>query len=221
MQMPQTPISEGLMTGQTEWLPPVPTIDEDESLSIVIRELSQILKLHFHSFEPDDRGVYETRGWACEIVAWRFLSHLSENELINYLLCELAPTFPSSNNTFDVEEPQLQQSFGAGTPAKGPATERTRLLFDERTMPAKVPDIHVLPQSQTGGSRMSESIDDDPAMYFVGLNALEIATIAGAKRFLSQRVVQNVINGIWNGDIIFWDSLNPHTRKKAQFYHKK
>lgn len=43
MQMPQTPISEGLMTGQTEWLPPVPTIDEDESLSVVIRELSQFV----------------------------------------------------------------------------------------------------------------------------------------------------------------------------------
>ena len=41
MQMPQTPTSEGLRTGQTEWVPPLPTIDEDEPLSEVIRELSQ------------------------------------------------------------------------------------------------------------------------------------------------------------------------------------
>ena len=68
---------------------------------------------------------------------------------------------------------------------------------------------------------MSDSVDDDPIISFAGLNALEIATIAGAKRFLSQYVVQQVIDGIWGGDIIFWESLSVHTRKRAQIHHQR
>ena len=45
MQMPQTPTSEGLRTGQTDWLPPVPIIEEDQAFSEVIRELSQSVNL--------------------------------------------------------------------------------------------------------------------------------------------------------------------------------
>ncbi|KAL8734257.1 MAG: hypothetical protein Q9181_003269 [Wetmoreana brouardii] len=90
--------------------------------------------------------------------------------------------------------------------------------------PAKRPEIYE-PQgqdhSQTWGSRMSETVDGDPALSFVSLNALELATVAGAKRFLSQRVVQNVVNGIWAGDIIFWESLSTHTKKRAQIYHPR
>lgn len=48
--------------------------------------------------------------------------------------------------------------------------------------------------------------EEDPTKPFVTLNALEIAAVADAKRFLSQHVVQKIVTGIWNGDIIFWDS---------------
>lgn len=51
-----------------------------------------------------------------------------------------------------------------------------------------------------------EDQEEDPTKPFVTLNALEIAAVADAKRFLSQHVVQKIITGIWNGDIIFWDS---------------
>lgn len=43
MQMPQTPLSEGLRTGQTEWMPPLVVIEEDAPLSEVIRDLSQLV----------------------------------------------------------------------------------------------------------------------------------------------------------------------------------
>lgn len=49
--------------------------------------------------------------------------------------------------------------------------------------------------------------EEDPTKPFVTLNALEIAAVADAKRFLSQHVVQKIITGIWTGDIIFWDSM--------------
>ena len=174
--------------------------------------------------ENDDRGINETRGFACEIVAWRFLTHLSEHELIDYLLSELPPALPVSDNSSDAESASAVKPMPFRMTSNEQATERTRLLFDERTTQTQRPKIQaVRPQepSQTWASRMSESIDNDPTFSFVGLNALEIAAIAGAKRFLSQRVVQNVVNGIWCGDIVFWESLSLHTRKKAQIYHKK
>ncbi|CRK31277.1 hypothetical protein BN1708_018681, partial [Verticillium longisporum] len=63
--------------------------------------------------------------------------------------------------------------------------------------------------------------EDDPTAPFKSLNALEIAAIADAKRFLSQHVVQKIITGIWNGDIVFWDSLSIHAEKKPRFYNAR
>ena len=63
--------------------------------------------------------------------------------------------------------------------------------------------------------------EEDPTSPFIGLNALEIAAVADAKGFLSQRVVQKIVNSIWCGDIVFWDSLNVRTKKKAQRYNKR
>ena len=63
--------------------------------------------------------------------------------------------------------------------------------------------------------------EEDPTTPFIHLNALEIAAIANAKRFLSQNVVQKIITGIWNGHIIFWDSLSVHSTKKPRFYNPK
>ena len=62
---------------------------------------------------------------------------------------------------------------------------------------------------------------DDPTAPFKSLNALEIAAIADAKRFLSQHVVQKIITGIWNGDIIFWDALSVKAEKRPRFYNAR
>lgn len=62
--------------------------------------------------------------------------------------------------------------------------------------------------------------EEDPTTAFTGLNGLEIAAVADCKKFLSQRIVQKIITGIWRGDIVFWESLSPTTKKKAQFYNK-
>ncbi|KAL9024661.1 MAG: hypothetical protein Q9196_006349 [Gyalolechia fulgens] len=236
--MPHTPISEGLRTGQPEWIPPLPIIEEDQPLSDVIRELShqpdplfggpdpisRIAKWHFSNIGNDDRGVFETRGFACEIVAWRFLTHLSKHELIDYLLRELPPMLPVSNSPSEEDEAFIRRPLSARMASNDDINERSRLLYEDRTTPNKYPKTRE-PDGQDGartwGSRMSESTDHDPALSFVGLNALEMAAVAGAKRFLSQRVVQDVINGIWAGDIIFWESLSTHTRKKAQMYHPR
>ncbi|UKZ93125.1 uncharacterized protein TrAFT101_008050 [Trichoderma asperellum] len=61
--------------------------------------------------------------------------------------------------------------------------------------------------------------EDDPTAAFEGLNALEIAAVANAKRFLSQHVVQKIISGIWNGDIVFWDTMSINSSKHPHFYN--
>lgn len=122
------------------------------------------------------------------------------------------------------EEQPVKRPMSTPIASSKQVHERTRLLFEGGTTATHQPEVHGPPRqdhSQTWHSRTSELIDDDPTLSFVGLNALEIATVAGAKRFLSQHVVQHVINAIWAGDIIFWESLSIHTRKTAQLYHQK
>jgi hypothetical protein len=51
------------------------------------------------------------------------------------------------------------------------------------------------------------------------LSALELAVTAGAKKFLSQRPAQKIINGLWKGDIVFWESLNLNSAKKPKKYN--
>ncbi len=62
---------------------------------------------------------------------------------------------------------------------------------------------------------------DDPTKPLAGLNALEIAAVASAKRFLGQRLVQKVVQDIWDGNIIFWESLSVNAVKKASVYNKR
>ena len=63
----------------------------------------------------------------------------------------------------------------------------------------------------TGGEGFAEP--------FLNLNTLEIAAVAGAKKFLSQRCIQDIINGIWNGEIVFWENLTVGAVKKPKYYN--
>lgn len=159
----------------------------------------RILKCEFSSGDQDDdHGVNETRGYACEIVAWRFLTHLPAAELIDYLLHELPPVNFDPEN-YDEAETHANNGDGAESAA----------LLSGRSA-----------ASTQGKARTSSTAEEEPMSSFVGLNALEIAAIAGAKKFLSQQIVQKTVDDIWNGHIIFWESLSVHSKKKARFYNK-
>jgi hypothetical protein len=186
------------------------------------------LKWHFSSLEPDDRGLNDTRANACEIVAWRFLTRLSERDATNYCLYELPPNnthsvraavaaiHSSRSNSPDSDEhttllPQFRSRDFLHTDAATPRSKRQQLI-------RSVTQI---------GSHIFESEDEEddeeenPTSSFIGLNALEIAAIADAKKFLSQALVQKIIYGIWVGDITFWESLSVATQKKPAFYNKR
>ena len=133
-------------------------------------------------------------------MAWRFLTHLSEAELIDYLLHEIPPV------SFDAETSDEIETHADN----GDAAERAALLSGRGPTAA----------STRGKPTASSITEEEPISSFVGLNALEVAAVAGAKKFLSQRVVQKTVDDIWNGHIIFWESLSVHSKKKARFYNK-
>ncbi|KAM0144896.1 hypothetical protein ACHAP3_000015 [Botrytis cinerea] len=135
------------------------------------------LKWHFSALDSES-GINETRASACEIVAWRFLSRISERDAVDFCLYEL----PS---------PTLQRSTdGAAEPEEIQATEHSTLLpqFRERDSPPGT-----RPPSQNKKTELLRSIshmgsffthddmdddEDDPTSSFTGLNALEIAAVA-------------------------------------------
>ena len=165
------------------------------------------MKWHFANLEPDDRGLHDSRGYACEIIAWRFLGSLSERDLLRYLLCELSD--PGSET--------------------GGQDTRSDQDSEEALLPSNDLDSYANASTPTREARLATSDTDqassdqnsDITKDFIGRNALEIAAVAEAKKFLSQTTVQNVINAIWYGDIVFWDSIDLDTKKKAQRYSPK
>ena len=164
----------------------------------------------------ENKGLSEARANACEIAAWRFLTRLSEREAVEYCLYEIPdPKDPRKQNQNDPEG----------------ASEATPLI--RRVLPYSDSDRVIVPvgssskrsQLLSSLSKLTNSDDgheeNDPTEAFKNLNALEIAAIANAKRFLSQHVVQKIITGIWNGDIVFWDTLSVHTTKNPRFYNPR
>lgn len=165
----------------------------------------------------------EARANACEIVAWRFLTRLSEREVVELCLYEV----PDENDG--------EGSSPAGeNPGEDETNERTALLGGARGSSARgdsdryrsgssrrdylLQSVSKLTMSIHGGSDLDDD-ETDPTAPFIHLNALEIAAIADAKRFLSQHVVQKIITDIWNGQIIFWEHLSVHSTKKPRFYN--
>ncbi|KAK6331697.1 hypothetical protein TWF718_002243 [Orbilia javanica] len=138
--------------------------------------------------EEDDRGLNESRGYAAEIVAWRFCAHLNQfTEVIDFLCYEI----PND----------------------------TQLLSDSRR-PSAVNETSPLLQDSSG--YLPRDLDGTPTKHaFAGLSTLELAVVCDAKKFLSQRTVQNVVNGIWDGSIVFWQDLRTDSQKRASLYNPR
>ncbi|KAI0013045.1 hypothetical protein F4779DRAFT_613913 [Xylariaceae sp. FL0662B] len=180
------------------------------------------LRWHYGAI-TDGRGVSEARANACEIVAWRFLTRLSEREVVEFCLYEVPDSCEDESSSLDAESAD-----------GGESNERSALLGHVARSPSAE---HSANHNGTGSSRRNQLLqsvskltmsrqtsdveeqESDPTEPFIHLNALEIAAVADAKRFLSQHVVQEIITGIWNGDIIFWDRLTVHSAKKPRFYN--
>ncbi|EUC30056.1 hypothetical protein COCCADRAFT_104890 [Bipolaris zeicola 26-R-13] len=163
------------------------------------------LKGHFSALEEtsDEPGVNEARGYACEFVAWQFLTNLKEAEIIEFLLVELPPA--SASNSPETAGGQQGRQNGAGS---ADPNECSPLL------PTSNGDYfnHNGSALTRFGSMMSQCEN---------LSALELAAVSGAKKFLSQKPVQKIINGLWKGDIVFWETLSLHSEKKPRRYNRR
>ncbi|TKA62017.1 hypothetical protein B0A55_10288 [Friedmanniomyces simplex] len=166
------------------------------------------LKWHFAAVaDDDDRGVGGARELACQLVAWRFVTHLTEHEAIDFLCYELPALTKDENarlmpNRLDGNEEALPASEATPLPDGGQAEPDQSFADDEE---------------ETSSPDEATSF----ASFFAGLNALEIAAVADAKKFLSQRSIQRVVDGIWRGDIMFWESFGQHSTKQARIYNER
>ncbi|EPS33017.1 hypothetical protein PDE_07978 [Penicillium oxalicum 114-2] len=180
-----------------------------------------ILRWDYSMTTEDDWGLNESRGAACEFVAWQFLCHLNQRETIEFLLEEL-PSSRRGSATFSEPETGLPSDLARASIESAPLLAGRPLRGRPDPKPVSYGSYCQNVNSHSG-SQIDHADDCDMSRFsrFFGLNALEIASIAGAKRFLSQRVVQRVVNDIWNGEIMFWDSLTVHSMKKPQIFNRK
>ncbi|KAJ6048113.1 uncharacterized protein N7446_010967 [Penicillium canescens] len=199
----------------------VHALAEDSHNPFIIVAL-MILKWEFDTAVEDDWGLNESRGAACEFVAWQFLCHLNQHETIEFLLEELPIPRRNSANSIEAEADTSGLTSRGGT--HNTESETTPLLLNSSSL-SRLFGGRANEAGSTGNSQGANSQDETYAAQrysqFFGLNALEIATIAHAKRFLSQRVVQRVVDDIWNGEIVFWDSLTVHSTKKPQLFNRR
>ncbi|KAH9874687.1 hypothetical protein IAQ61_003877 [Plenodomus lingam] len=165
------------------------------------------LKGHFSALEEnsDVPGVNQARGYACEFVAWQFVSNLKDSDAMEYLLVELPPLASSRSQV--TEDRQSVQGDGNGNGASQ-SNERTPLL------PTSNSDYfgHNSPAISRFSSLTSQCEN---------LSALEIASVSGAKKFLGQRPVQKLINGLFKGDIVFWETLSVNSIKRPRKYNRR
>ena len=149
-------------------------------------------------------------------MAWRFVTHLSERESIDYLLHDVVRPDEQDHDEEERGTANVGRTFANSAEYH---EETTRLLQS----------IDHGEASSHGNSRLSS--DPEPSVYssreqevlsaFETMNALEIAIVSGSKKFLSQKTVQKILNGIWNGDIVFWESMGVHSRKEVRIYNRR
>lgn len=182
----------------------------------------------FTSLEIDGTGLNESRAAACEIVAWQFLTYLSEKELIDYLLYELPTPNTSTEQTDNDSNGLLRTNKPQSYFQQDDPNEGTALLQDPQTnfstnqlRPPQRDSVDPSESAQMGAGFPRSTTDADIGVSFQGLNALEIAAVANAKRFLSQPQVQKIVADIWHGDVVFWESLSVHAVKKARTHNKR
>ncbi|KFA77890.1 hypothetical protein S40288_02552 [Stachybotrys chartarum IBT 40288] len=177
------------------------------------------LKWHYDA-DTENQGISEARSNACEIVAWRFLSRLSERDAVDYCLYEI-PDSEDPNHQHTAQE--VDEEFGERSPLlsmlSGTNSDGHGSVGPVGSTRKKTQLLSSLSRLTYSTDEMPDDDDEDPTEAFKTLNALEIAAVANAKRFLSQHVVQKIITGIWNGQIIFWDSLSVHSVKKPRYYN--
>lgn len=155
------------------------------------------------------------------------MTRLSEREAVDFCLYEIPDPKPQAPSAADHDLPaNNDEEAHEGSPLLPQLVARVRRSSTEPAGSSikryqLLSSLSRLTMSLHGDVDDQEEDGTDPTAPFKSLNALEIAAVADAKRFLSQHIVQKIITGIWNGDIIFWDALSVKAEKKPRFYNAR
>lgn len=185
-------------------------------------------RYQFKSLENDGSGINDSRALACEFVAWQFLIFLCDKELMDYLLYELPQRQVPPPGSVQGPAHSARSANGHAWSTPSTADDETAPLLQSR--PTEY-DSLVGPDHEgtgeagaTGTSHLqgrSKSRTVELSDDLAGMNALEIALVCDAKKFISSHPVQKVVTDVWNGDIMFWESLSVHAQKKPVVYKKR
>jgi hypothetical protein len=204
--------------------PLVASLEADCHHPALVAALLAARYLFINTEGDTDAGLNESRALACELVAWQFVTFLSEKELIDNLLYELPQEIDIRPSGTQTPTPAQPDDASESSPLlRSGSVEHGAIL-----RPPRRNVIDEAPHFSNGGTLGTLPSEDDDKIRkhnleesMAGMNALEIASVCGAKKFLSQSPVQQVVTDIWNGDVIFWESLSIHAVKKARVYNKR
>ncbi|KAF8461417.1 hypothetical protein BDZ91DRAFT_737354 [Kalaharituber pfeilii] len=149
-----------------------------------------------HTADEERHGVSNARALACELVAIDCVGYLNEHDVVQYLGYEIPGAAEAIQGTTATESSNLLDNSNNGN-----------------TNSANNSGMNT-PDGEEG------TIEDEAcaiASAYGGLNTLEIAIVAEAKYFLSQKSVQRVVDGI----VVFWEGLNVTGRKRPHLYNKR
>ncbi|ETN41937.1 uncharacterized protein HMPREF1541_03876 [Cyphellophora europaea CBS 101466] len=181
-------------------------------------------RYQFRLIESDGTGVNDSRALACEFVAWQFLTFLSERELMDYLLYELPE--PKHENT-ESPETHMEPAHGRRPMAPSAAHDESAPLLHPRPTEhlglagPNRPSVGEPHGTGTENAQDRLKPDSDLSDSLAGMNALEIALVCDAKKFISSQPVQKVVTEVWNGDIVFWETMSVHAKKQPTIYKKR
>jgi len=130
-----------------------------------------------HTAEEDRHGLNNARAVACEAVAIDCVGFLSEHDVVQYLGFEVPGKIEELSHPATSESTTLLSRSSSNS------------LHNSSNNSGLTPPNGL----EEGGL---ESADARIVAAYGGLNALEIAIVAEAKHFLSQKSVQRIVDGM-------------------------
>ena len=213
--------------------PLIANLSEECHHQAVVAALLAARYLFVNADADIDAGLNDSRALACELVAWQFLTFLSEKELIDYLLYEL-PDSPDTTTRPSLAASRTESQVtsinydGNHSDESSPLLPSRPVQHGSVLRPPRRASAQRNDHFNNGGTGSTFGGDEDDASRrsnldesMAGMNALEIAAIGNAKKFLSQAPVQKIVEDIWNGDVIFWENLSVQAVKKPRVYNKR
>ena len=125
-----------------------------------------------HTAEEDRHGLNNARALACEVVAIDCVSFLNESDIVQYLGFEAPGKIEGSSHSATSESTSLLNCSNSNN------------LHNE------------LEEGESEVADAGTDADAEIPAAYGGLNALEIAIVAEAKYFLSQKSIQRVVDGM-------------------------